>query len=667
MRILYISSESPLIRQAGGIATYIGEALRALRSMGHEVALVTWGPIDARQSWNQEWLDWLGKNSLFWQDEDPDWQQNFPGFSQHQAIAEQLVSTIRQAVALFQPDIIEATDYQAPVFSYLERIRAGLENVTCPVVIFNHGLSLDTWIHDAHWPADELILEDFQREISQLHWADGVICPSHTAQRRLLELGVAAEKITMIREPYTFPPEKPNAGVQRTWWAHLGRFNYRKGADALIYHLNQILGTTYAPEGLRILGEVGDSAFRDPDFQTRLQSRVAPEWSPNIAFVGRYQRDALPVLLSDVRFVAQFSRFETFGYTTVETLAHGAVPLLARESAMAELVPAPLLPGLLDHVYADPQELQRVLTFWSEGYEEKKVFWRSQLAQLLFPEIFAQNVIQYYQLLHKKGGGEVANVQSVSSTAEDVTILIPHRNDFDNLLVSLESVYALKNAVAEIILLDDGSDADVQPLLARLQDLPRLRILHQNNQGLCASRNHLVDACRTEWCVFLDSDDRLHPDFVSACLSCASKAQAIIPRRQNFGDNALQYPQTTIGSPMHWIYNHFRMTALIQTDCLRQLRFDPSMRHGEADDWDFWLRFHLHGYHALTYPEALFYYQFKSGSMSWPWSSGQALKTEALLQERLMEARQDEKTQCHAELGGIWRSLYHARRLIERG
>lgn len=667
MRILYVSSESPLIRQSGGIATYIGEALCALRSAGHEVALLTWGPASARSSWLSDWLEWLGKDHLFWQDEHQHCAEAYPGFSLAQALAEQLVPLIREVLEVFQPDVIEATDYQAPLFAFMERVRVGLEQQPCPVVVFNHGLSLDTWLHDAQWPGDESILEDFQREIKQLHWADGVVCPSETARQRLLELSVAAEKITVIREPFTFPPALEQLENRRNRWAHLGRFTYRKGADALIYHLNQTLGTPYEPDGLRILGEAGTSAFRDADFHSRFKARVPPEWYPRVEFLGAYQREAIPALLSDVRFVPQLSRFETFGYTTVESIAYGAIPLLSRDSAMAELIPAELVIGLLDQTYANQQELIRVLAFWSEDFQGKSALWRKQLAQSLHPERFAQSITQFFN--HLKSNWCALNKKSAwgRGTTGEVSILIPHRNDFENLLGCLESVYAQHQTVAEIILVDDGSDPEVQHALDSLHNLPRLRILRQNNQGLCATRNRLIDTCRTDWCVFLDSDDRLHPDFVSASLSCADAAQAIIPRRQNFGDNTLVYPQTTIGSPMHWVYNHFRMTALIQTTCLRQLRFDPEMRHGEADDWDFWLRFTLHGYHALTYPAVLFLYQFRSGSMSWPWSTGQALRTEALLHKRLREARQDLLRQKDAESGGFWRSLYQARRLADRG
>jgi hypothetical protein len=82
------------------------------------------------------------------------------------------------------------------------------------------------------------------------------------------------------------------------------------------------------------------------------------------------------------------------------------------------------------------------------------------------------------------------------------------------------------------------------------------------------------------------------------------------------------------------------MTALLDADVLRALGFDPLRRNGEADDWDFWLRFVAAGYRAEMVPEPLFRYRFRTGTMSWPWSPGQTMGTNAMLTEtvaRLLE------------------------------
>jgi hypothetical protein len=87
-----------------------------------------------------------------------------------------------------------------------------------------------------------------------------------------------------------------------------------------------------------------------------------------------------------------------------------------------------------------------------------------------------------------------------------------------------------------------------------------------------------------------------------------------------------------------FLWNDLRMTSLIETATLRSVNFRPSMRHGEADDWDFWLRFNELGYKAAMLPQALFHYRVTPGSMSWPWSSGQAALTAELLSKRILSA-----------------------------
>ena len=84
---------------------------------------------------------------------------------------------------------------------------------------------------------------------------------------------------------------------------------------------------------------------------------------------------------------------------------------------------------------------------------------------------------------------------------------------------------------------------------------------------------------------------------------------------------------------IHFIRNDFRMTALIESEILREVGFDPTRRNGEGDDWVFWLHFFARGFKAAFLPYPLFRYRFKSGSMSWPWSSGQMAGTLSMTRE----------------------------------
>jgi Glycosyl transferase family 2 len=160
--------------------------------------------------------------------------------------------------------------------------------------------------------------------------------------------------------------------------------------------------------------------------------------------------------------------------------------------------------------------------------------------------------------------------------------------------------------------------------------------------GLVAGRNVLVESALTDLVVFLDADDRLDPTYIEKTLKAMNTAPddlgAVLTRRRNFGLNEHESACFLLGSPLHYVFNDFRMTALIKRSILLELRFDPLMRNGEADDWWWWLLFTAHGRKAVQVPESLFHYRQTRTSMSLPWSEGQGALTMLRVCEVVREA-----------------------------
>jgi hypothetical protein len=103
------------------------------------------------------------------------------------------------------------------------------------------------------------------------------------------------------------------------------------------------------------------------------------------------------------------------------------------------------------------------------------------------------------------------------------------------------------------------------------------------------------------------------------------------------------------------------MTALMRTEVLKQIGFASSMRNGEADDWVFWLKFHRAGYRSVMVGEPLFLYRFADGSMSWPWSEGQAALTGVEIAGVLTDTAAQLSDQAIEDLVAerIWHILIH--------
>ncbi|MHB0960555.1 MAG: glycosyltransferase [Pirellulaceae bacterium] len=98
-----------------------------------------------------------------------------------------------------------------------------------------------------------------------------------------------------------------------------------------------------------------------------------------------------------------------------------------------------------------------------------------------------------------------------------VSVVIPCFNHAQYLGEAIESVLAQTCQDFEIIVIDDGS-TDATPEVARRY--PEVHYLRQTNQGLSAARNAGIAASRGPYLVFLDADDRLVPEALSAGLRC---------------------------------------------------------------------------------------------------------------------------------------------------
>ncbi len=96
-----------------------------------------------------------------------------------------------------------------------------------------------------------------------------------------------------------------------------------------------------------------------------------------------------------------------------------------------------------------------------------------------------------------------------------ISVIIPVYNTEQYLHRCIDSVLASAYQEFEILLVNDGS-TDHSPDICRqyAEKASRIRLINQKNQGVSAARNRGIDASTGDWIVFLDSDDRISPDFL---------------------------------------------------------------------------------------------------------------------------------------------------------
>ena len=216
--------------------------------------------------------------------------------------------------------------------------------------------------------------------------------------------------------------------------------------------------------------------------------------------------------------------------------------------------------------------------------------------------------------------------------------MIPAYKPGPDFFETIDSIVMQSAGLPSVLICNDGTPSDDDGAFdyARFR-IPNCRILDQPNTGLLGARNTLIDNSNTGLSVFLDTDDLLDSKYLERVLQAYNHSthppNAVITNRQNFFESVELVLRDFTEDHVHWLRNDFRMTALIETSILQEIRFDISRRNGEADDWVFWLEFMAAGYRAVMVPRSLFHYRSRTGSMSWPWSMGQSVGSHTMLRE----------------------------------
>ncbi len=211
-----------------------------------------------------------------------------------------------------------------------------------------------------------------------------------------------------------------------------------------------------------------------------------------------------------------------------------------------------------------------------------------------------------------------------STNPPTVSIIVPVHDRLELLDETLDSIRGQTYRHTETIIVDDGSAPSAARALDALAD-PRVRIIHQPNQGLACARNTALAHARGRFIQFLDSDDLLHPRKLSHDVNWLERH----PDVDLITGPALRFTGSTRSSrPVDsaWPFREFLPAILagnpmpVHAPLLRRAvlppapHFDPAL--SAAEDWDFWLTLALRGARAAFVPGARTYYRSHPDQMS---------------------------------------------------
>jgi glycosyltransferase involved in cell wall biosynthesis len=103
-----------------------------------------------------------------------------------------------------------------------------------------------------------------------------------------------------------------------------------------------------------------------------------------------------------------------------------------------------------------------------------------------------------------------------------ISIVIPVYNKTEYIKRALRSVFSQTVTDFALLVVDDGSTDGGGAIVSGFTD-PRLKLIRQENQGVCAARNTGIAASRTDLIAFLDADDEWYPQFLETILRLKEK------------------------------------------------------------------------------------------------------------------------------------------------
>jgi glycosyltransferase involved in cell wall biosynthesis len=179
-----------------------------------------------------------------------------------------------------------------------------------------------------------------------------------------------------------------------------------------------------------------------------------------------------------------------------------------------------------------------------------------------------------------------------------VSLVITTRDRARLLAEAIESALALDQSrfVLEIIVVDDGSTDETAAVLNRYP----VRVLHGGGAGVQAARDLGLSAATGSYVIFLDDDDVLLPDAITAQLAVFDEhpEYGAVHGQYQLADENLHALGPTVPAPpltSGWILSDLLAyapqiaTVVTRTDLAREVGpFDRSVPGGE--DWDWILR-----------------------------------------------------------------------------
>ena len=191
-----------------------------------------------------------------------------------------------------------------------------------------------------------------------------------------------------------------------------------------------------------------------------------------------------------------------------------------------------------------------------------------------------------------------------------VSVIVPLYNAAPYICEALESIVASTYRPIEVIVMDDGSKDESRAVAeAFAKTHPDVKVLHQENAGVSAARNHAIREAQGEWILPVDADDKIAPDYISHAVSrITDEVRVIGCKAEFFGAKEGEWKLPPYSPELLARRNMIHITSLFRkADWQRVGGFCEEEIYRE--DWDFWLSIMALGGAYIRLDEVGLYYR----------------------------------------------------------
>jgi glycosyltransferase involved in cell wall biosynthesis len=199
-----------------------------------------------------------------------------------------------------------------------------------------------------------------------------------------------------------------------------------------------------------------------------------------------------------------------------------------------------------------------------------------------------------------------------------ISVIIPCYNDAQYIEQAVQSALNQTYSNIEVIIVDDGSNAETKTVLKRLE--PRItQLITQENQGQSTARNVGIKAAKGEFIVTLDSDDFFEPTFCEKAIQIFEepKVRLVSCYLVRFNDIGMidVYSYYSDGDIQVISLNNQATGSVMfrKEDGVAIGGYDESMRKG-FEDWEFYIRLLKNGGLVRIIKEPLLNYRVRINS-----------------------------------------------------